>query len=276
VHGVRDRLGDRFRLLKSTVRRLPRHRTMRAALEWSHALLDDTERLVLRRLGVFTGGFSLELAQAVASEPDDRTRRMGRLDIIGSLVDKSLVAADAGEPVRYRLLETIRAFALEELESHGETSAVRSRHARVLARYCESVDAARWNDEGTLSMEETRRRQLVELDNAAAALDWAMHMGDWESAVWLAGVGSAAFFIVGRIHEVVPRMRALLPHLESVSPAARTVLLTRLGSMGSMTDMPARRTARDQAAGRCKRACDRRQAAAGARPVDAGRRARVA
>ena len=238
VQGVRDRLGDRFRLLKSTVRRLPRHRTMRAALEWSHSLLEDTERLVLRRLGVFTGGFSLELAQAVASEPDVGLDEWGVLDIIGSLVDKSLVAADAGEPVRYRLLETIRAFALEELESHGDTNAMRSRHARALARYYESVDGARWNDGGTLTMEETRRRQLVELDNAAAALDWAMHARDWGSAVSLAGVGSAAFFLAGRIHEVVPRMRALLPHLESVSPVARTVLLTRLGSMGSMTDMP--------------------------------------
>ena len=201
-------------------------------------MLDADEQLVLRRLGVFTGGFSIELAQAVASQPDRGLDEWGVLDVLGSLIDKSLVAADAGEPVRYRLLETIRAFALEELESHGEGIAMRSRHARVVARYHESVDGARWDDDGTASAEETRRRQIVELDNAVAALDWAMRTRDWESAVSLAGIGSAAFFIAGRVHEVVPRMRALLPHLESASPVARTVLLTRLGSMGSMTDMP--------------------------------------
>ena len=238
VHGVRDRLGDRFRLLKSTVRRLPRHRTMRATLEWSHALLDDTERLVLRRLGVFTGGFSLELAQAVASDPDAGLDEWDVLDIIGSLVDKSLVAADAAEPVRYRLLETIRAFALEELESHAETNDVRSRHARAMARYCESVDAARWDDGGTLSAEEARRRLIVEVDNVVAALDWAMQSRDWVSALSLAGIGSAAFFMVGRIHEAVSRMRALMPHLEAASPVVRTVLLTRLASMGPVTDLP--------------------------------------
>jgi predicted ATPase/DNA-binding winged helix-turn-helix (wHTH) protein len=237
VQGVRDRLSDRFRLLTSTSRRMPRHRTLRAAIEWSHALLDDTERLVLRRLGVFAGGFSIELAQAVAVDPDAGLDEWGVLDVIGSLIDKSLVAADAGEPVRYRLLETIRAFALEDLEARGETHAVRSRHARALARYYESVDGARWDDEGTASAAETGRAQMVELDNAASALDWAMHTGDWESAVSLAGIASAAFFIGGRVHEVVRRMRALLPHLEAASPVARTIFLTRLASMGPVTDM---------------------------------------
>jgi predicted ATPase/DNA-binding winged helix-turn-helix (wHTH) protein len=238
VNGVRDRLGDRFRLLKSAAHRLPRHRTLRAALEWSHGLLEERERIVLRRFGVFTGGFSLELAQAVACDPDAGLDEWDVLDITGSLIDKSLVAADAAEPVRYRLLETIRAFAQEELASHGETNDVRTRHARAVAHDYESIDAARWSDDGALSSEEARRRQLVEVDNLRAALDWAMRSGDWESAVSLAGHGAAALFLVGRVHEVVPQMRALLPYLESGSLVARAVLLTRLGSMGTMIDLP--------------------------------------
>jgi predicted ATPase/DNA-binding winged helix-turn-helix (wHTH) protein len=238
VQGVRERLGERFRLLKSTAPRLPRHRTLRAALEWSHGLLEDAERLVLRRLGMFVGGFSLELAQAVASDPHAGIDEWDVLDIVGSLIDKSLVAADAGEPVRCRLLETIRAFALEELESHGETIAVRARHARAVARYYESIDAARWDDDGIVSSEVTRRRQVAEVDNLHAALEAAMHAADWASAVSLAGHGAAALFIVGRIHEVVPQMRALLPHLDSAAPVSRAALLTRLGSMGPMADLP--------------------------------------
>jgi predicted ATPase/DNA-binding winged helix-turn-helix (wHTH) protein len=237
VQGVRDRLADRFRLLTSTADQPPRHRTLRTALVWSHAMLEDSERLVLRRLGVFTGGFTVELAQAVASESDAGLDEWRVLDTVGSLIDKSLVAIDAHEPVRYRLLETIRAFAQEQLEAHGETNAVRSRHARAMARYYEEVDAGRWNDVGTLSGEDARCRQSVELGNAAAALDWAMHTRDWACAVSLAGIASAAFFSAGRVHDVVPRMRALLPHVDAASPVARTVLLTRLGSMGPVTDM---------------------------------------
>ena len=123
LDGLRARLRERVNVLTGGSRTtLRRHQTLRAAIDWSHALLTDDERIVFRRLGVFTGGFSLPLAQAVAS--DTRIDAWAVLELLSHLVDKSLVATDlrdtAAEP-RYRLLESTRAYALEQLAAAGET-----------------------------------------------------------------------------------------------------------------------------------------------------------
>ncbi|WP_192809153.1 BTAD domain-containing putative transcriptional regulator [Actinomadura montaniterrae] len=135
---VADRLGDRFRLLTAGSRTaLPRHRTLRAVVDWSWDLLDGAERAVLRRLSVFAGGANPESAVRVcgldapdAPHPDDV------IDTIAALIDKSLVMADGDADVRYRLLETVRVYAAERLEEAGEADRVRSEHAA----YC--VDLA--------------------------------------------------------------------------------------------------------------------------------------
>ena len=113
VHGVRDRLGQRLSLLSSTSRALSeRHRTLRAALQWSHALLSVEQKIVFGRLGVMAGQFGLEAAQQVAS--DDLIDEWAVLDHLGALVEKSLVAAesDSRGEMSYRMLETMRHFAL--------------------------------------------------------------------------------------------------------------------------------------------------------------------
>jgi predicted ATPase len=99
------------------------------ALDWSHGLLSAEEQTVFRRLGVFAGGFSLELAQQVAS--DERIEQWLVLDLLGRLIDKSLVIADSEVEPRYRLLETTRAFALEQLAAAGESEMLQ-RHAQDL------------------------------------------------------------------------------------------------------------------------------------------------
>ena len=106
-----------------------RHQTLRAALEWSHNLLNDAEQAVFRRLGVFAGGFTMEMAQAVAG--DAQLDEWAVLDHLSALVDKSLVVADAGDAPRYRLLESARAFALEQLAA-GETADTLKRHALAM------------------------------------------------------------------------------------------------------------------------------------------------
>ena len=103
VRGLRDRLDDRLRLLTGGARGAPpRQQTLQATLAWSHALLEPVEQAVLRRLGIFVGGFCLELAQQVAA--DAAIDAWAVLDALAALVDKSLVAVDPGEPPRYRLL----------------------------------------------------------------------------------------------------------------------------------------------------------------------------
>jgi predicted ATPase/DNA-binding CsgD family transcriptional regulator/Tfp pilus assembly protein PilF len=126
------RLDDRFRLLAGGSRTaVPRQQTRRATVDWSHALLSEPERALLRRLAVFAagaaGGFPLEAAEAVGAGPPVAPGAV--LDLLAGLVDKSLVLAEArGAAVRYRLLETLRQYAEERLQEAGEAAAARSRH----------------------------------------------------------------------------------------------------------------------------------------------------
>ncbi|MCX5225862.1 BTAD domain-containing putative transcriptional regulator [Streptomyces sp. NPDC006553] len=135
---IADRLDDRFRLLTSGARTvLPRQQTLRAVVDWSWDLLDGVERAVLRRLAVFTGGCDLAAAEAVCTD-DETGEVLDVLDLLGALVDKSLVVAGPGdEGMRFRLLETVAEYAGERLDEAGERAAVQRRHLtyyRELAR----------------------------------------------------------------------------------------------------------------------------------------------
>jgi predicted ATPase len=126
VEKVAERLSDRFRLLTGGDRTtLPRQQTLRACIDWSHNLLAERERVLLRRLAVFAGGWTLEAAEAVGSGGDIVTSDV--LDLLTGLVEKSLVESEAAVK-RYRLLETVRQYAQEQLDASGEGDATRSRH----------------------------------------------------------------------------------------------------------------------------------------------------
>jgi predicted ATPase/DNA-binding CsgD family transcriptional regulator len=121
-------LSDRFHLLTGGARTvLPRHQTLEASLDWSHELLSDGERILLRRLSVFAGGWTLDAAEHVC--PGEGIDRYAVLDLLTGLVDKSLVSIDEhGPETRYRLLETIRQYATARLVDAGEVDALRDRH----------------------------------------------------------------------------------------------------------------------------------------------------
>jgi predicted ATPase/class 3 adenylate cyclase len=151
VATIASRLTDRFRLLSSGNRAaLPRQQTLRALIDWSHDLLTEPERTLLRRLAVFAGGWTLEGAEAVcvggALDGHDV------LEVLAGLVDKSLAMVDLASG-RYRLLETIRQYAAEKLEASGEAAAVGARHLDFYLAFCETAepflsgpDQARWLD----------------------------------------------------------------------------------------------------------------------------------
>ena len=134
VEGLAKGLDDSFRLLAGGRRTaMPRHRTLQATLDWSYDLLDERERVVLRRLAIFAGGFTLQAAQEVAE--DARVSASAVVDCVANLIAKSLVTTDAaGTLVRYRLLATTRAYAREKLVQSGEFDMAARRHA---ARYLE-------------------------------------------------------------------------------------------------------------------------------------------
>ena len=125
---ILDSLHDRFRLLTGGARTaVRRQQTLRASVDWSHALLTEPERILFRRLAVFMGGFDLDGAQSVCGSGD--VERYQVLDQLTLLVDKSLVVAEDNRGrTRYRLLETVRQYALEKFGESGEADAVRTRH----------------------------------------------------------------------------------------------------------------------------------------------------
>ena len=127
---IRERLDERFRVLTGGSRDvLPRQQTLRALIDWSHDLLDDNERVLFRRLGIFVNGFTLEGAVAVGSGED--LDEIDVFDVLASLVDKSLVLAEPdGDSLRYRLLESTRAYATEKLDAAGERALAAARHLR--------------------------------------------------------------------------------------------------------------------------------------------------
>lgn len=206
VQGVRSRLDERFRILRGGHRgALPRQQTLHASLEWSLELLSADERTVFQRLGVFVGGFSVELAQAVAS--DSAIDRWAVLDHLASLVDKSLVFADDGERPRYGLFESGRAIAIEHLAQVRQTGAVRQRHAEAMRTLVQEVDALFFasNDYGA-----ARTRLVAELDNLRAAVAWA-HDADVATAVALMGASCRLWNRCGVPGEALLHFRRLAP-----------------------------------------------------------------
>jgi predicted ATPase/DNA-binding winged helix-turn-helix (wHTH) protein len=173
TEGVEALLDDRFRLLAGGHRTaLPRHQTLRATLDWSYELLTEPERVVLRRLAIFAGGFTLQVASAVAADEEIAAAEV--VDCVTNLVAKSLVTTDAGgERVRYRLLETTRAYALEKLVQAGEFDAAARRHAE---RHRDAFESAEAESE-TRPTDEWLADYVPSIDNLRAALDWAFSPG---------------------------------------------------------------------------------------------------
>ncbi|MFI1996145.1 BTAD domain-containing putative transcriptional regulator [Actinoplanes sp. NPDC020271] len=164
---VAERLHEALALLGGAGR-VTRHATLRATLEWSHALLRADEQVLFRRLAVFAGGFSLASAESVGA--DRRLARADVLDCLGRLVDKSLVHIErAGDRSRYRLLETIRQLARERLTAAGETAAFEAGHCR----HFRELAAAHDLDRGPGIVRERPQLLDADHDNLRAALEWA-------------------------------------------------------------------------------------------------------
>ncbi len=239
VQGVRERLGERFRMLTGGARTaMRRHQTLHAAIDWSHALLSSEEQAVLRRLGVFVGGFTLELAQHVTG--DELISEWAVLDALGALVDKSLVVADAAEPPRYRLLETTRAYALEKLADAGETIRLIERHARAVCDLFVQTEEARFGESGTLSLHAFMQRLAPELDNARAALAWAMgDPGDIDIAVALVRASAEVFRTLRLAQEALGFIEALQARVDDqADPDRAAIFWTGVGLLGEFGRLP--------------------------------------
>jgi predicted ATPase/class 3 adenylate cyclase/DNA-binding NarL/FixJ family response regulator len=214
-----DSLHDRFRLLTGGSRTaVRRQQTLHASVDWSHSLLSEPERVLFRRLAVFLGGFDLDAVQAVGGVD---MQRFQVLDLLTLLVDKSLVVAEkASGRMRYRLLETVRQYALEKLGESGEADAVRARHRDHYTAMAAVLDAPAGRD-----YEQRLEQAEIEIDNLRAAFSWSLENSDFELALALASALQPLWQARSRIREGLGWFDGALTDLDTrqleVAPAVR-------------------------------------------------------
>jgi predicted ATPase/transcriptional regulator with XRE-family HTH domain len=225
VESIAARLDDRFRLLTAGSRTaLPRQQTLRAALDWSYDLLGEGEQRLLDRLSVFAGGCTLEAAEAVCAGPGVEAWEV--LDLLGSLVNKSLVLLEDGgteeEQGRYRLLETVRQYGWERLAADGETADVRDRHLAWCLALAEEAAPALSGPEQMRWLDQLE----VEHDNLRAGLRWARERGAAEAGLRLAAAVWRFWWTRGYLGEGRRWLEGALAGDDGSAPLARVRALT--------------------------------------------------
>ena len=237
---ILDSLHDRFRLLTGGARTaVRRQQTLRASVDWSHALLTGPERVLFRRLAVFLSGFDVDAAQAVAGGAE--LVRYQVLDQLTLLVDKSLVVAfDSGVTggrTRYRLLETVRQYALEKLGESGEADVVRTRHRDHYTSMAALLDAPA--DSG---YEQRIEQANIEIDNLRAAFGWSRENSDIELALTLASSLQPVWQARGRLREGLTWFDTALTDLDAhhleVTHAVRARALADRATLGLWVASP--------------------------------------
>jgi non-specific serine/threonine protein kinase len=237
VGQIAARLSDRFRLLTGGGRTaLPRHQTLRRAMEWSYELLSGPERAVLRALSVFAGGFPLDAAETVCAgvRVDGESSVVAAanvLDVLGCLVDHSLVVVEEHDgEMRYRMLETVRQYAAEHLARSGESVDVRARHRDwCLALAREAAPELEGRPDQLLWL----NRLEMEHDNLRAALTWSMERDEIEAGLLLAGELWLFWEFRGHIAEGSTWLTEMLNRASrtSIAPSGRAKALVGAGSL---------------------------------------------
>lgn len=210
-----DSLHDRFRVLTGGSRTsVRRQQTLHASVDWSHALLTDHERILFRRLAVFLGGFDLAAVRAVAG--DGTIEHYQVLDQLTLLADKSLVVIDnSGGHTRYRLLETMRQYALEKLGDSGEADTIRARHRDYYTAMVSQLSApAQTGHDQRVAQAE------AEMDNLRGAFEWSLENRDTEEALTLASALHVLWWTRGRVQQGRAWFAAALPDRESPDVSA--------------------------------------------------------
>ncbi|GAC1519414.1 MAG: hypothetical protein NVS3B10_21140 [Polyangiales bacterium] len=235
---LRERLNERFRVLTGGSRdALPRQQTLRAMIDWSHELLDERERALFRRLGIFVNGFTLEGAVAVGGDKD--LDELDVFDVLASLADKSLVLAEPdGDALRYRLLESTRAYARENLEAAGERERCAGRH---LEYFRERFRLLYDGYERTGRTTELADGLKTELEDVRAALDFGLSSNNVPSGAALLAAVEKTWRRIGLEHEGETLAQAYLAALADREPLLRarrwTMAAYFAGSAGRTTRM---------------------------------------
>jgi non-specific serine/threonine protein kinase len=232
---ISTRLDERFRILTATERSgSDRQQTLLRTIEWSHDLLGAHERAVFRRLGAFVSHFSLEAAEQVAAGgPIDEFDVM---ELVTGLVDKSMVTTESGADgqVRYQLLESIREFALRQLDEASERDATARRHAGYYADFAESLQAMYRRGElagALVRLDESE-------DNFRSALRFTLDAAEWELAARLVGGLGYLWYAAGTHREGVQWCRELFDADPDLSDLKRAGALHSYASLLGVTGRP--------------------------------------
>src|SRR5580704_10315237 len=214
-----NRLDDRFRLLTSGSRTaLPRHRTLRAVVDWSWELLTDAERMVLRRLSVFSGGASLEAAERVCVGDGGEQEQV--LELLTSLAEKSLLLAEGDSAPRYRMIGTIKEYAGDRLAEAGESDLARHAH---LAYFTELIETAEPHLRRVEQLEWLATLE-AEHDNISAAMRGALAAGEAQSAMRLAAGAGWYWWLGGHKTEGMELLTAATQAPGEVTDEARATV----------------------------------------------------
>jgi predicted ATPase/DNA-binding SARP family transcriptional activator len=260
------RLDSRLKLLTGGSRDLPaRQQTLRGAIAWSHDLLDEAEKKLFRRLAVFSGGCTLEAAEAVCGDvgsgaesdaiqnPKSEIQNWDVLEGVASLVDSSLLRQQeqAGGQARLSMLETIREYVLECLSQSGEEAALRNRHAEFFLALAEEAEPELWRNAAWVERLES------EHDNLRAALDWCTGHRP-ATGLCLAGALHWFWHIRGHFTESRRRLEMMLAAAPSVGVSARRKALCAAAQLaGSMGDNEQARTWGEESLTLCQEAGDK-------------------
>ncbi len=228
VERIAERLDDRFRLLTGGARTaLPRQQTLRAMIDWSYDLLTINEKTLLRRLSVFSGGWTLDAAEQVCAGVGDALESWEILDLLQSLVDKSLTIYD-DTTQRYRLTETIRVYGRDALEELLEAVGVRNKHLEYFLNLTETTEELILGPKAVeaLSMLDAEQKNL------RSAMEWGLDRGDPVRALHLANSLLQFFQMRGEYTEASTIYQALLAKAPEDAKLERALALAALGILG--------------------------------------------
>jgi predicted ATPase/DNA-binding CsgD family transcriptional regulator/DNA-binding XRE family transcriptional regulator len=225
------RLADRYRLLTRGSRTgTARHQTLEAAIAWSYELLSSPEQTVFRRLAVFAGGWTLDVAESICAGGSIRAEDV--LDLLTHLVEKSLVVVDAptSGQRRYRQLETIRQYAAHKLGTSSEAAALKDRHAEWFLKLAEGAESARLRPDETDWLD----RLEAEIDNLRAAVSWLAEGARLEDAARLVGALNFFWLVRGFWEEGRTTAERLLASAgPELPPLLRAKALAAAGSLAA-------------------------------------------
>jgi predicted ATPase/class 3 adenylate cyclase len=223
-----ERLDQQFALLAGTARDLPPHQqTLETTLDWSYDFLGGAERTLFTRLSVFSGGFSLEAAEAVCS--GGLVSRDHVMNLLGRLVETSLVMPAESEPARYRLLEPIGHYARMRLDEGDEMEALRERHAAFFLELAEAGDREILGIHQNVWADRLERERY----NLRAALDWLHGSGRHEEAMAMAGALRWFWVIKREVSDGSEWLERTLSHREGVDPSIVARALNGAGLLAS-------------------------------------------